>query len=725
MEFMDEYIGMFSMPISDPVLIFSLVLLIILLSPMIFNKLHIPHIVGLILAGVILGPFGFGLLDHDSSFRLFGQVGMLYIMFVAGIDMDMNDFLHNRNKSLVFGLLTFFIPMLLGILTSVYLMYFIYTRMSGGVPITWISGDTSEGELIKYSIYSAVVLASMYASNTLISYPVVTRFGVSRTRSVTITVGGTMVAVILSLLVLAIMLEIVKGSMGWMFWVRFIISITIYGFVVMYIFPILARWFFKQYADDILQYIFVLALVFLASFLAKIAGVEYIIGAFMAGISLNRLIPKRSPLMNRINFVGNAIFIPFFLISVGMIINVDIVFKGHLTLLVAAVMTVVATFAKYAAAHITRLIYKMESVEGNMIFGLSNAQAASSLAAVMLAYNTIVGVTAAGSQVRLLTEEILNGTVVMILITCVISSIVTERSAKKLAVSSNMELERASGYRSEMRIMLSVSNPSTLERLMELAVLLNDRKYKQPIYALNVVGYDKIDEKHSEEIDKLLERAAYLGAASDNRVKKIKRYDLNTASGITNVILEKNISDAVMGINPRSKISDAVFGSMMDTILEKVNRMVYVLSSVQPLSTTGRIILLATADAERESGFSKWCYSVSTIASQAGASVQINAPKEVLSAFGREMRKRSRNIKPVLKIQTEFSLDKPISELIDNDLLIVIAARKHSLSYTDGFDTLLTTLSKRVKNNSFIVIYPEQFKEGEVDRITEMNGKII
>ncbi|MBQ5524983.1 MAG: cation:proton antiporter, partial [Paludibacteraceae bacterium] len=166
---MDEFIGMFSLPISDPVLIFSLVLLIILLSPMIFNKLHIPHIVGLILAGVILGPFGFGLLDHDSSFRLFGQVGMLYIMFVAGIDMDMNDFLHNRNKSLVFGLLTFFIPMILGILTSVYLMYFIYTRMSGGVPITWISGDASEGELIKYSIYSAVVLASMYASNTLIA----------------------------------------------------------------------------------------------------------------------------------------------------------------------------------------------------------------------------------------------------------------------------------------------------------------------------------------------------------------------------------------------------------------------------------------------------------------------------------------------------------------------------------------------------------------------------
>ena len=722
---MKEILQNFSLPITDPVLIFSLVLLIILLSPLILNKLKIPHIVGLIFAGVIFGPYGLGILDHDSSFRLFGQVGMLYIMFIAGIDMDMNDFLQNRNKSIVFGLLTFFIPMILGIATGGYLMYYIYTRMAGGEPITWISGATGNAEMLKYATYSAIILASMYASNTLIAYPIVSRLGVSRSRSVTITVGGTMVGVILSLLVLAIMLEVAKGELDYIFWIRFIVSIAIYGLIVIYLFPLFARWFFKHYADSILQYIFVLALVFLSSFLAKIAGVEYIIGAFLAGISLNRLIPKRSPLMNRINFVGNALFIPFFLISVGMIINVRIMFGSHVTILVAVVMSVVATLAKYLAAQATRLIYKMDRTEGTMIFGLSNAQAASSLAAVMLAYEAVIGTTASGEPVRLLTEEILNGTVIMILVTCVISSVLTESAAKRLAAVPNVSQTKGSDYRPEMRIMLSVSNPATMEKLMELAVLLNDRKYKQPIYALKVVDFDSVDEKLSEETDKLLERAAYLGSASDNKVKKIKRYDVNVASGITNVIREKNISDVVMGINPKARLADAVFGSMMDTILERVNRIVYVLSSVQPLSTIHRIVLVVPPNAEKESGFRKWCSSVLTIAVQTGAVIEAFAPKECLVEFVRNLRRENRNVRPKMRYQSEFSLDKPLGELTDNDLLIVISARKHSLSYVDGFDSLLTTLSKRVKNSNFNVLYPEQFKEGEIDRIQEINAKII
>ena len=260
---------------------------------------------------------------------------------------------------------------------------------------------------------------------------------------------------------------------------------------------------------------------------------------------------------------------------------------------------------------------------------------------------------------------------------------------------------------------------------MELAVLLNDRKYKQPIYALNVVDHESVDERSSEASDKMLERAVYLGSASENKVKKIKRYDINTASGIINVIREKNISDVIMGVNPKAKITDAVFGSMLDVILGSVNRMVYVLSLTQPLSTVSRIVVTATTDAERESGFNRWCYSLATIASQAGAGISIYAPKPVLSAFAREFRHRGRNIKPVLHIQTEFSLDNPLENLASNDLLVVVAARKHSLSYNEGFKSIVSTLPKRVGANSFMVIYPEQFKEGEVDRITEMNGKII
>ena len=417
-----------NLPLVDPVLIFSVVLAIILFAPIIFDKIRIPHIVGLIIAGMILGPNGINLLSYDSSFELFGQVGILYIMFVAGIDMDMNDFIQNKNKSIVFGIFTFLIPMIIGTVTGYYLIKEIILSAAGDVSsINWLQGEAANNPtFIKYCLLSAIVLASMYASNTLLAYPIITRFGISKQRSVNITVGGTMITTILSLLVLAVILEVVRqGCIDYMFWVRLTISLSIYSVIIFYLYPIIGRWFFKRFHDNIVQYIFVLSMVFLSSFLAKMAGVEYIIGAFLAGVTLNRLVPRQSPLMNRIDFVGNAIFIPFFLISVGMIVNIEIIFNGYLTIVSAIVMTVVATLTKYLAAKLTQKIYKMTPDEGSMIFGLSNAQAAATLAAVTIAYNLIIAYTADGSEIRLLSEEILNGTIVMILVTCTISSIVT------------------------------------------------------------------------------------------------------------------------------------------------------------------------------------------------------------------------------------------------------------------------------------------------------------
>jgi len=708
MEYLSQFI---SLPLTDPVLLFAVVLLIILLAPLVFGKLHIPQIVGLIIAGILCGENGFGLFSSETGFELFGQVGMLYIMFIAGIDMDMNDFIHNRNKSLVFGAYTFLIPVVLGFAVGALLMYHIF------------SGLLTKS-LLRYTILAAIVLASMFASNTLLAYPIVTRYGVSRNRSVTITVGGTMVAMLLSLVALAVILHVAKGDMSPAFWLRFIVSMVIYLFIVFFLFPKLTAWFFKHYADNILQYIFVLALVMLSAFMAKLAGLEYIIGAFLAGISINRLIPKRSPLMNRINFVGNALFIPFFLIGVGTMVDIKLIFGGFTTIIVALIMTAVATASKYLAAVATSRTYKMSKAERTMMFGLSNAKAAYSLVAVMLAYECVIGVTETGAEVRLLTSEILNGTIIMILFTCIISSFVTERAAKALAASGE-ERSHASDYRPEMRVLLSVSNQRTLEKLMELAVILNDSKYKQPMYALNVIDDSNVDSKESAEVDKMLERAAYLGASTDNKVKKIKRYDLNVASGITNVIREKNISDVVMGVSSKPKLTDALFGSLYDAIIGNVNRMVYILSSVQPLATTGGIVLVAPSGAEKESGFEKWCISMLTIASQTGAGITIHSSESVNKAFRAIAGKHRSNVSLTYKVSDKFSLEEPLQTLQMNDLLVVVSAREHSVSYTDEQQKLVTRLLSKVKGNSFIVIYPEQFKEGEVDRVQESSTKII
>ena len=715
---MESIKTLFELPLQDPVLIFSIVLGIILFSPIIFNKIRIPHIVGLILAGVGLGPHGVGLLDYDSSFKLFGQVGVLYIMFLAGVDMDMDDFRRNRGKSLGFGIFTFIIPMLLGIVTGYFLMQDIFLQMAGECShITWESGEVANHiTFTKYTIISATVLASMYASNTLVAYPIVSRLGVSRNRSVTITIGGTMITTILSLLVLVISLEMVKqGSIDWRFWVEFGVSNILFAIFMFVLIPRIGRWFFKRVEDSISQYIFVLAIVFLSSFVAKLAGIEYIIGAFLAGINLNRLIPKRSPLMNRIDFVGNAIFIPFFLISVGMIVDFRVLFSGYTTLLAAAVMTIVATVAKYLAAVITRRTFKMSKLEGKMIFGLSNAQAAATLAAVMIAYNVVMGCTAEGQDIRLLTTEILNGTIIMILITCTISSVVTERAARLMATQDNTQEEEKDTYRPEHRILIPVANPDTIAGLVDLAVVTKDKKSAHPIYALNVVCNNSQESMQSGK--KLLEKVATLGAASDNKVKMISRYDLNIASGIINVVREKNISDVIIGLHQKSNIGDSFLGSMTDSLLANVNRMICIFKSTQPIGTFKRLVVAVPERAEFESGFTLWCDRIFTLASQTGASIHFCTNNDTLAAikaYAKKKRYNAQYTSQVLADWDDFLILTGIIEL--NDLLVVITARKSSLSYNAHLDKLPKQLANYFTNNSYIVLYPEQFKEGEVDK---------
>ncbi len=724
---MDYIKELIHLPLQDPTLIFFVVLSIILFSPIVFNKLRIPHIVGLILAGVALGPNGVGLLDYDSSFKLFGQVGVLYIMFLAGVDMDMDDFKRNRGKSLVFGLFTFLIPMILGVTSGYFLIEHIYSNIAGDPSlVTWTSGEANNLQVFtKYTLLSAIVLASMYASNTLVAYPIVSRLGVSRSRSVTITIGGTMITTILSLLVLVISLEMVKqGSINWRFWAEFAISNILFAVFMFVLIPRIGKWFFKRVEDSISQYIFVLAIVFLSSFMAKLAGIEYIIGAFLAGINLNRLIPKRSPLMNRIDFVGNAIFIPFFLISVGMIVDFSVIFDGYTTLLAAVVMSFIATLSKYWAAVSTRLCFKMSKLEGKMIFGLSNAQAAATLAAVMIAYNVIVGYTANNEPIRLLTTEILNGTIIMILITCTISSIVTERSAKMMATSEGAkEDEEKDTYRPEHRILIPIANPSTIEGLVDLAVLIKDKKNSHPIYGLNVVPNNSKESLQSGK--KLLEKAATLCAASDTKMKMISRYDLNIASGIINVVREKNISDVIIGLHQKSSISDSFLGNMADSLLGNVNRMICIYKSIQPLGTINRLVVAVPSSAQFETGFRNWCDRIYTLASQTGSSVLFYATEDTLDALKSHIKQKRYSTATTYTLLADWDDFLMLTSVVQkDDLFIVITARKASLSYSPLLDKLPKQMATYFKDYSYIVLYPEQFKEGEEDKTIDSH-KII
>jgi len=355
------------LPITNPTWIFFLVLCIILFAPVLLNKLKIPHLIGMILAGILIGEHGFDILARDSSFELFGQVGLYYIMFLAGLEMNMEDFPAIRGKAIVFGILAFIIPIVLGFFSNIL--------------------------ILKYGIVSSILLASMYASHTLISYPIVTRYGVSRHRCVSIAVGATAITDSLTLLVLAIVGSMYRtDNVGSWSWLELILKVSLMGLFIIYSFPRIGRWFLRKYEDGIVQFIFILAMVFLAAGLMELVGMEGILGAFFAGLVLNRLIPPVSPLRNYLEFVGNALFIPYFLIGVGMLIDVR-VFFGHIeSMKVAAVMTLMALSTKWIAAWTTQKIYGMKRIERQLMFGLSNAQAAATLAAVLVGYNIVLPV---------------------------------------------------------------------------------------------------------------------------------------------------------------------------------------------------------------------------------------------------------------------------------------------------------------------------------------------
>ncbi|MCC9165366.1 cation:proton antiporter [Pontibacter harenae] len=658
-------------PVQDPVLIFSLMLFIILLSPVLLQRLKVPSIIGLILAGVAIGPNGFNILLRDQGIVLFGTVGLLYIMFLAGLEIDMNDFRKNRNKSLIFGAFTFSIPMLLGVVVSIY--------------------------VLNLSMISSVLLASMFASHTLLAYPIASRLGVTKNRAVNITVGGTIITDTLALLVLAVITKASTGELDTQFWIQLGISLAIFSFIVLWVFPRVTRWFFKSYeTDGVAHYIFVLAMVFLSAFLAELAGIEPIIGSFVAGLALNPLIPHTSPLMNRIEFVGNALFIPFFLIGVGMLVDLRVLFNGPEALLVAGAMVVVATSAKWLAAFITQKVLRFSNTEGLLMFGLSNAQAAATLAAVLIGY-----------RIGLLNENILNGTILMILVTCLISSIVTEKAAVKQAIVDNSQAPDLS--EAPERILVPIANTETMEQLLDLAVLLKNAKSVEPIYPLMVVNDDQQSRGKIIESNKLLEKAKRHAAATSSDVTVLTRVDLSITNGIIRAIKDRMITEVVIGWNPRVTTREKIFGGILNNLLLKTGEMILVANFIQPVSTIKALKVVVPPLAEFEPGFVHWVHTVKTISKQTNAAITIYGSELTHSRIKQVLNEAKANVAVKYKVFEDWDSSLlPERDVAIDDLLVIISARTGSVSYSSYLADVPKKLSRLYEGSNFIIIYPEQ-----------------
>ncbi|ACF43382.1 cation:proton antiporter [Pelodictyon phaeoclathratiforme] len=671
-----------SLPLKNPVLQFSLLLLIILFAPFLLSRLKIPSLITLILAGALIGPHGLNLMLRDSSIILFGTVGLLYIMFLAGLEIDVADFRKNSSKSILFGLYTFLISIVLGIVVALYILHF--------------------------SLLSSILIGSIFASHTLIVYPVVSKLGIAKNKAVNVAIGGTLITDTLALLVLAVVVGLSEGELTAAFWIRLLIGITLFSLVVILLFPVIARWFFKRFDDSVQQYLFVLAMVFFSAFLAEAAGVEAIIGAFLGGLALNRLIPRTSPLMNRIKFVGNAIFIPFFLIGVGMLINIQAFFKGYETIEVAVVITIAATVAKYLSAWITQKLFGFSLDQRRLIFGLISAHAALALATVLIGYNIIIGYSITGAPVRLLDESVLNGTILFILLTCTLATIVGEKGAQNIALAEAADDVPEPGVlAADERILIYMNDISTVDELVNLSVTVTSVKNRKGIYAMHVADNSMPDETQEKRAGKILEKAAVAASSTDNKLTGLLRYDSDILNGIAGVIREQKINELIIGLHHKQSLMDSFFGSSPESILRRCNVTTFIYRSVQPLATIKRTIIVIPVGAENEVGFVLWMQSVINIIKNTGSRMVIYASRQTI-AYLKEAYRES-IVHAEYKMFKEWADFLVLSnEIKKDDNLIIVMSRKNNISYHARMAKIPLYLNRYFQKNSFILIYPVQ-----------------
>jgi universal stress family protein len=665
-------------PITDPTLIFFVVLMMILLSPIIMGRLRIPYIIGMVLAGVLVGEYGLNILKRDASFELFGSVGLYYIMFLAGLEMDMEGLKKNKWRVLSFGLLTFVTPYVLTFLMATY--------------------------LLNYSPMSSLLLGCIMSSSTLVAYPIVGRYGLSQHPASTLSVGATMVSLFLALVIMAMIVNSYQGGSGGVFWLWFMLKFALYLAGLVYFIPRLTRWFLRRYADAVMQFLFVLVVLFFSAALSDAIGLEGIFGAFFSGLILNRFIPRLSPLMSHIEFTGNALFIPYFLIGVGMLINVRSLFEGTHIIWVVLCIVFFGTVGKAVAAYLAGFLFRLKREMSDMLFGLTSAHAAGAIAMVMVGLQLEV---APGEF--LFNDEVLNGIVVMILFTCVISSLVTERAAQKIRLTKKEEPEMVKADGDE-RILVPVKYPDYADNLLSLAMMMRNSKLKSEIVGLNVVYDDVNAAANQEEGRQLLEHLHKQATSANVPMVTQVRIAANIANGIKHAFKEFQASEIVMGLHARQAISKGFWGQFTQSLYNSLSRQITIARIVQPLNTIRRIQVAVPSRAEFEPGFYRWLERLARLASNTDCRIVFHARQESLELIMGYIRNRHPNVRAeYAEMQHWNELPRLANEVNDDHLFVIITARKGTISYKNAMERIPEEVNRFFKSKTLMIIFPDQY----------------
>ncbi len=685
------------LPFTDPVPVFAIILIIMLVMPMILEKIKIPGIVGLIFAGIIVGPHAFNILrsDSGSAIELFGNVGLLYIMFLSGLETDPNDLNKSKVKSITFGLLTFLIPQVLGCV----IVYF-----------TIKSGQNM------YDMRSSILLASMFASHTLIAYPLLSKFGIAKKEYITVTVGGTMITNFLALFVLSIISSSAKGTLDFSFWIRLFISLVIYMLFIFLFVPAVCRKFFKSTASDNdagYQFIFVLVVVFISSYLAKLAGIEPIIGAFLAGIVLNKFVISTSALMNRVVFVGNTIFVPFFLIMVGMLVNVKVLFSGYSTWLVGGIMIATLFLTKWLAAIITKVIFKYSMPAANIMFGLSLAQAAGTLAAVMIGY-----------KLGILNDDVLNGTILMILVSCIFSSIIVDKSGKILSEESDDGGDLNSERAEQLLIpIINLPKKDDMNIILDLSFMLGGKTPKEVINTTALIPNSPTAQNQIKEYDKITEEILKKASGADKTIKSSARIEKDIGVAIQKIVKESFITHILLQWDSGfSEKKNFIKASVLDNILDSTTSQLTIINFVEEnditkiMTSLKKIIVSLPEFIHLETGFRNMVRIIKTLAKELKLPVEFYCSKKTAKYLTRIIDL----IKPdITYIFNEIDTDKfgtsNLKEILTKEILYVpVFTRKGTISWNKYTSNGIQRVVNTFKEINIIAMYPE---------VTDKNSK--
>ena len=664
-----------NLPLTDPIVVFCILLTITLLTPIVSNKIKIPSIIGLIIFGILIGPFGFEIIEKNSAIDLFSTIGMLYIMFLAGLELNMSSFKVNKYKSIAFGIFTFIIPVSIGFPVCRYVLELPFATSS--------------------------LISIMFATHTLIAYPIVSRLGISKDISVAVAVGGTILTDTAVFILLTAIFEIKSLSVSLEIWIiEFLIGICVFSVIMFVVVPRVSKWFFRRLENEkYSHYIYVLFILFGASFLAKSLGLEAIIGAFTAGLVLNRLIPHSSVLMNRVSFMGNSLFIPIFLISVGMIINPRLIVNGHQTLIMTIVLTVVAIIGKWLAAFLSQKLLNFTKIQRNIIFGLSSSHVAATLVVILT-----------GKEKGIVDDSILNGTIFLILITCIVASFVTERAALKMVLDEekNDYQNRKIVFTKNEYILIPAGNYNALERILHFANIIINKTLKRKIFLLSVIKASEADDttlkNRKEKLLKIIEN----NPVSDTEIIPEITIDTNNAGGIVRFSKEKE-ADIIVLDWEKTNLTDILLGATMDNIIKTSQLSMFICDFKYPLATHNKIVLVSLPLSETEIGFFLWFQKIALLVKELSKPLIYYCNENTEIATRKLVYAKKISI-PLNFIRTDnwHNLNEINLQLTRDDLLIFVSARQGSISYQGILENLSSKIDKQLPDSSKIMIFPEE-----------------